>query len=32
MVNVIETFDAKETFALGEKIGKDKSSGRWFFL
>ena len=28
MVNVIETFDAKETFALGEKIGKERSEER----
>lgn len=29
MVNVIETFDAKETFALGEKIGKRSTTRRY---
>ena len=32
MVNVIETFDAKETFALGEKIGKEVQPGDIFCL
>ena len=32
MVNVIETFDAKETFALGEKIGKEVHPGDIFCL
>ena len=32
MVNVIETFDEKETFALGEKIGKEVQPGDIFCL